>query len=125
MQLRIDPDDPRPPFRQLVEQLQQLVAGGRLEVGHRLPSVRRLAADLGLANGTVARAYRELEEAGVLETRGRAGTFVARDTVATGTERRQELRREARRLVQLAGRLGATAPEVHEALEEALGDSAL
>ena len=46
--------------------------------GTRLPTVRELAGKLGLAVNTVARAYRELESAGVLETRGRFGTFVAR-----------------------------------------------
>ena len=49
-----------------------------LPPGTRLPTVRELAGQLGLAVNTVARAYRELESAGVLETRGRFGTFVAR-----------------------------------------------
>lgn len=51
---------------------------GRLPPGTRLPTVRELAGQLGLAVNTVARAYRELETAGVVETRGRFGTFIAR-----------------------------------------------
>ena len=51
---------------------------GRLAPGTRLPTVRDLAARLGLAVNTVARAYRELETAGIVETHGRQGTFVAR-----------------------------------------------
>lgn len=54
------------------------VRDGRLAPGARLPTVRQLAAELELAPNTVARAYRELEPAGIIETRGRQGTFVAR-----------------------------------------------
>lgn len=54
------------------------VRDGRLAPGSRLPTVRELAVELGLAPNTVARAYRELETAGIVETRGRRGTFVAR-----------------------------------------------
>lgn len=75
----IDPASAVPPFEQLRTQLVDTVASGELAAGARLPTVRRLADDLGLAPGTVARAYRELETAGVIETRGRNGTFVALD----------------------------------------------
>ena len=54
------------------------VRDGRLAPGSRLPTVRELAGELDLAVNTVARAYRELETAGIVETRGRQGTFVAR-----------------------------------------------
>jgi len=66
----------------LYDQLRTAVIGavreGRLPAGARLPTVRALAAELGLAVNTVARSYRELESAGIIETRGRNGTFVAR-----------------------------------------------
>ncbi len=58
------------------------VRTGRLEPGERLPTVRELAGELGLAVNTVARAYRELEAAGIVETRRRLGTFVARSDPA-------------------------------------------
>lgn len=74
--LVVDPHDPEPPFAQLRQQIVDQVADGTLRPGDRLPTVRRLAGDLGIAPGTVARAYRELEADGVLEGRGRAGTFV-------------------------------------------------
>jgi DNA-binding transcriptional regulator YhcF (GntR family) len=54
------------------------VRDGKLAPGTRLPTVRELAGQVGLAVNTVARAYRELETAGIVETRGRFGTFVAR-----------------------------------------------
>lgn len=67
-----------PLFDQLRTQIIDGVRDGRLTPGTRLPTVRDLAGQLGLAVNTVARSYRELESAGVLETRGRFGTFVAR-----------------------------------------------
>lgn len=74
--LRLDPRSSEPPFAQLREQITTQVAEGVLAPGDRLPTVRRLAGDLGIAPNTVARAYRELEIDRVLEGRGRAGTFV-------------------------------------------------
>ncbi|TWP52932.1 GntR family transcriptional regulator [Lentzea tibetensis] len=65
------------PWRQVRDQLERLIIGGQLPVGSRLPTIRQLATDLGLAAGTVARAYRELETAGVLRTGRRQGTVVA------------------------------------------------
>ncbi|MHC2997963.1 GntR family transcriptional regulator [Microbacterium sp. HJ5] len=73
----IDPAAHVPPFEQLRAGLVDAVASGELAAGQRLPTVRKLADDLGLAPGTVARAYRELEASGVIETRGRNGTFVS------------------------------------------------
>lgn len=75
--IRIDADSPVPPFEQVRTALAQQMADRTLPVGTRLPTVRALAAELGIAAGTVARAYRELETAGLVETRGRAGTFVS------------------------------------------------
>ena len=79
MALVIDPGSSTPPFEQVRQQITAQVADGELVPGDRLPTVRRLAGDLGIAPNTVARAYRELELDGVLSGRGRAGTFVADD----------------------------------------------
>ncbi|HEX2132026.1 MAG TPA: GntR family transcriptional regulator [Actinophytocola sp.] len=73
----VDPDSGVAPFRQVRDQLVHLVRTGALPVGARLPAIRQLAGDLGLAAGTVARVYRELEADGVLRTARRAGTVVA------------------------------------------------
>jgi DNA-binding transcriptional regulator YhcF (GntR family) len=72
----IDPDSPVPPFEQVRSRIAALAGGGELPAGTRLPPVRQLATDLGLAVNTVARAYRELEQAGLVQTRGRLGTVV-------------------------------------------------
>lgn len=66
-----------PPYEQIRAQIASLIAVGALAPGTRLPTVRSLAADLGIAAGTVARAYKELEQSGLLETRRRNGTVVA------------------------------------------------
>jgi GntR family transcriptional regulator len=65
-----------PPYEQIRLQISSLIAVGSLAAGTRLPTVRSLAADLGIAAGTVARAYKELEQAGLIETRRRNGTVV-------------------------------------------------
>jgi GntR family transcriptional regulator len=74
--LEVDPRSPLPPYEQLRQQVTALVLGGGLTSGDRLPSIRQLANDLGLAGGTVARAYRELESDGVVTSRGRHGTVI-------------------------------------------------
>ena len=76
VELTIDADGARPPFEQLKAQVIARIDAGELIAGTRLPAVRQLATDLGIAPNTVARAYRELEADGVLETRGRNGTVV-------------------------------------------------
>ena len=75
--LFIDPRSAVPPFEQLRVQLVEQIGDGTLAPGAKLPTVRRLAEDLGLAPNTVARTYRELESVGLIETRGRNGSFVA------------------------------------------------
>lgn len=75
--LRVEHDGARPPFDQVRTQLAEAVGDGRLAEGTRLPTVRGLAEELGLAANTVARAYKELEAAGLVVTRGRLGTVVA------------------------------------------------
>lgn len=75
--VRIDTASSVPPFEQLRVQILDAANEGRLAVGTRLPPVRALAARMGLAVNTVARAYRELEQAEVVTTRSRAGTVIA------------------------------------------------
>ncbi len=74
--ISVDVFDPTPPYEQIRRQIVALVSSGALAPGDRLPTVRQLADDLGLAAGTVARAYRELETTGWLQTRRGAGTRV-------------------------------------------------
>ncbi|WP_298252588.1 GntR family transcriptional regulator [uncultured Arthrobacter sp.] len=75
--LTLDTTSAVPPFEQLKQAVLAAANSGTAAVGTRLPPVRTLATHLGIAANTVARAYRELEQAGVVETRGRAGTLIA------------------------------------------------
>ena len=89
--LRIDPSAEIPPYEQLRRQLMDQIQSGQLPEETRLPAVRRLAADLGIAPGTVARAYKELETEGYLIARGRRGTIVAAQTFGEHGPKVQEL----------------------------------
>jgi DNA-binding transcriptional regulator YhcF (GntR family) len=75
--LVLDPASSLPPYEQVRSQLAEAIRQGELLPAERLPTVRQLAGDLGLAVNTVAKAYRQLEETGLVETRGRHGTVVA------------------------------------------------
>jgi DNA-binding transcriptional regulator YhcF (GntR family) len=112
--ITIDTTLAEPPYDQVKRQISALVAAGELHPGDKLPTVRRLAEDLGLAPNTVARAYRELEVAGVLDTRGRAGTFV------TGDERSRAARQAAAEYAQRARELGLSADEAMALVERSL-----
>ncbi|HET7138822.1 MAG TPA: GntR family transcriptional regulator [Arthrobacter sp.] len=75
--ISVDLRSATPPYEQIRSQITSLIATGTLTTGSRLPTVRSLAADLGIAAGTVGRAYKELEAAGLIESRRRNGTVVA------------------------------------------------
>lgn len=82
--IAIDLDTATPPYEQVQAQISSLIAVGELRPGTRLPTVRSLAADLGVAAGTVARAYKELEAAGLVTANRRQGTVVAAPDSALG-----------------------------------------
>lgn len=99
--LVIDPRSAVPPFEQLRVQLLEQMKSGLLVTGAKLPTVRRLAEDLGLAPGTVARTYRELETVGAIETRGRHGSFVAAQGEASERGAQEAAHAFAERIRQL------------------------
>lgn len=115
----IDPASAVPPFEQLRAQLTTMIEAGTLTAGHRLPSVRQLANDLGLANGTVARTYRELETAGLVVTNGRHGTEVSGGQRTTAADRRSRLREAAQAFARTAQQLDASPDETVAALRAA------
>jgi GntR family transcriptional regulator len=115
--LRVDPSSPVPPYEQIRAQVATMIAAGVLGDGQRLPTIRQLAADLGLAGGTVARAYRELERDGLIQSRRRHGTVVA----ANGEVRESD---RSRRILEAAGTFALQARQLgvdpREALDAAL-----
>jgi GntR family transcriptional regulator len=76
LDITVDVTAATPPYEQIRSQIAAYVQGGLLHAGDRLPTMRALAADLGVATGTVARAYSELESAGLVAGRRRTGTVV-------------------------------------------------
>lgn len=120
--IQIDAASRIPPFEQLRAQLALMVSSGRLQPGDRLPTVRGLAETLELSNGTVARAYRELEYSGVAIGRGRRGTFVADDPPNTfsANERRRNLEQAARAFATAARQLDVDDRTALEAIASAL-----
>src|SRR5512145_2303553 len=106
MQLHVSPADGVPIYLQIVNQVKYLVSSGRLAAGEELPPIRVLAEQLVINPNTVARAYRELEMAGVVEKRRTAGTYVSgagsplarRERVKSLTVRVDALLAEARQM---------------------------
>lgn len=115
MNLTVDPSSGMPPFEQVREGIRAQVESGDLSPGFRLPPVRALADSLGLAANTVARAYKDLEAQGVVETRGRAGTFVAGRGVSSA------VRSAASSYVASVRALGLSDEEALDAVRRALG----
>jgi DNA-binding transcriptional regulator YhcF (GntR family) len=120
--IRIDDASDRSIYEQIVAQIQEAVAMAALRPGQRLPPVRRLADQLDIAPGTVARAYSELERLGVVITEGARGTRVAErpKQPLPEAERPETLVGLLRPVVVAAFHLGATGGELRAALERAM-----
>ncbi|MER6311672.1 GntR family transcriptional regulator [Streptomyces sp. NPDC001739] len=104
------------PFEQVRTQIADQAREGALPVGYKLPTVRGLAEDLGLAANTVAKAYRALETDGVIETRGRNGSFIA----AAGDAADKEAAAAAESYARRVQRLGLDRRAARTAVEDAL-----
>ncbi|MET9417888.1 GntR family transcriptional regulator [Streptomyces klenkii] len=116
LKITVDPDAAEPPFEQIRARIAGLARSGELPVGYKLPTVRGFAEELGLAANTVAKAYRALEADGVIETRGRHGSFIA----APGDTAAREAASAAAAFAQRAHRLGLDREAARAAAEEAL-----
>jgi GntR family transcriptional regulator len=121
MILEVATDSPIPPYEQIRAQLADMAASGTLPAGYRLPSIRQLASDLGLAPGTVARAYRELESAGVVASRaGRGTTITATVNQISEQTRQRHLLDAAKAYAATVRRLGATRDQALAVVAEQL-----
>ncbi|MEU6984449.1 GntR family transcriptional regulator [Streptomyces sp. NPDC046324] len=115
LRITVDTDSSTAPYEQLRAQIAERARSGAVPVGYKLPTVRGLAEELGLAANTVAKAYKSLEADGVIETRGRHGTFVA----AAGDAAARLAATAAATYAGEARRLGLT----HEAASAAVTDA--
>lgn len=117
MDITINPRDGVPIYRQIANQIRYMVASGLLKPGEEIPSVRALALRLKVTPNTVVKAYRELEAAGVLETRPGAGTYVkAGPTPLAKQERDRIIEQRIDALLAEGRQLGFTADELLDAL---------
>lgn len=114
--LKIHIDEGAAPYEQVRAQISEQARSGALPVGYKLPTVRGLAEELGLAANTVAKAYRALESDGVIETRGRNGTFVA----AAGSAAEREAASAAQAYAERVHRLGLSESAALDAVRDAL-----
>lgn len=122
MDIRVSPASSAPIYQQIVDQVKQLVASGRLGPGDELPTIRALAQQLLINPNTVARAYRELEVEGLVHSRVGHGTHIASGVSPLGPEARLRLLREhAAVLAMHARHLGFTADEVCDLVREQFG----
>jgi GntR family transcriptional regulator len=131
VQIHISAGDGVPIYQQIVNQVKYLIASGRLEPGEEMPPIRVLAERLLVNPNTVARAYRELESAGVVEKRRTAGTYVSesgsplarRERLKIIAERVDALLAEARQLGIGVDELIALIARRDQAMQPSGGDA--
>lgn len=118
MNIQIDFRSSQPIYMQIVEQIRQMVAQGELKPGDQLPTVRQLAADLRVNFNTVARAYRILDDAGLISTQHGRGTYVWETPSEESLQRlrRHGLEELTRQYVWEATRLGYSTVEIQQAV---------
>jgi len=116
----VDLDDAVPIYAQIERQLRALLGSGHWKPGERLPSVRETAVRLQVNPLTVVKAYRHLQEEGLLETRPGAGVFAAKVTPAPRAVRREAVRRSLEEAIAEAAAHGLTREEISELFDAAL-----
>lgn len=117
LRFRLDLHSGVPVYRQIIDQVRGGMASGSLVAGDQLPTVRQLAVDLAINPNTVARAYRELELGGLLETHQGTGTFISAQKIKRGNaERERQLTQIVDDCVARAGAAGFTVEDLIEQL---------
>jgi len=123
LHLLIDSRSGVPIYRQLVQQIENGILGGLLRPGEQLPTVREVALDLTINPNTVARAYRELEQQGLLTSYQGRGTFVASTIVTTGNKEKELIIKKAlNQLVKQARQLNIEKNQLVKLFKEALNE---
>src|SRR5512137_396537 len=120
MNLEIDFRSGIPIYLQVVERIKERLASGQLKPGDQLPTVRSLASDLRVNFNTIARAYRIMDESGIISTQQGRGTYILEmpSPEAIGSIRAKALEDLTRRFIEDAERLGATPDELKQILNE-------
>ncbi len=115
---RLDSSTGVPFYRQIIDQVLLAVGDGRLRPGAQLPTVRQLAVDLSVNLNTVAKAYREMEIRGIVQTQQGTGTFIAARSGGKSREKRKALQDLVDRVIANGEALGIPIEDLVEALAE-------
>ncbi|MGH7483569.1 MAG: GntR family transcriptional regulator [Longimicrobiales bacterium] len=119
MVLTIDPNDARPIYVQIMDEIRRALVVGSLRADEALPSVRQLASDLRVNPNTVQQSYRELEREGIVYVRRGQGTYAAALPDGRARERRTLAAEVARRALRDAYRHGLDVEDLVAAIRKA------
>jgi GntR family transcriptional regulator len=124
MEINLDFRSGIPIYLQIMEQIKRQIASGELQPGDQLPTVRQLATDLRVNFNTIARAYRLLDDAGVISTQHGRGTYILEEATpeASAQLRRQALDELTQHYLAQAARLEFSAQEVRDQFEKFISD---
>ncbi|RPI33178.1 MAG: GntR family transcriptional regulator [Chloroflexota bacterium] len=126
MQIYLDFKSHEPIYLQIIEQIKHRLASGELQPGDQLPTVRQLATELRVNFNTIARAYRILDEEGVISTQHGRGTYILEPKLDDGGEqlKQQDLARLTRRFITEAEELGFSLEEITQVFKGYIEDLA-
>ncbi len=122
IEFKLDPKSGIPFYRQIIDQIRYGIAGGQLQVGEQLPTVRALAVELKVNLNTISKAYKELEIQNILETQQGTGTFIGSVKMEIpGDERKKKLNEICMEFLNIAASYGFTRDELIENLMKTQG----
>ena len=114
----VNPRSKQPLYEQLVEQLRRQIVLGGMKAGAAMPSVRQLATELGINPNTIQKAYRRMEEEGMILSIPGKGSFVSDDLADMLTKQREDQRSKAKQMLQSCREMGLTKEEITQIVEE-------
>jgi len=114
----VNPRSKQPLYEQLVEQLRRQIVLGGMKAGAAMPSVRQLATELGINPNTIQKAYRRMEEEGMILSIPGRGSFVSDDLADMLTKQREDQRSKAKQMLQSCREMGLTKEEITQMVEE-------
>ena len=113
----LNPRSKQPLYEQLVEQLRRQIVLGGMKAGAAMPSVRQLATELGINPNTIQKAYRRMEEEGMILSIPGKGSFVSDDLADMLTKQREDQRSKAKQMLQSCREMGLTKEEIIQMVE--------
>ena len=118
----LNPRSKQPLYEQLVEQLRRQIVLGGMKAGAAMPSVRQLATELGINPNTIQKAYRRMEEEGMILSIPGKGSFVSDDLAELLIRQREDQRSKARQMIQSCREMGLAKEELMQMIEEIYGE---